>query len=66
MDDEETEVEVKLIPRLHNRWSLLVWGLDFASDIAMVVATQLTVAVNMAAQHAVQKSTDHEFSELMK
>lgn len=65
MDEGEIIEEVQLIPRLHDRWSLLVLGLDYVADIAMVTTNMLTTATKMAAQHAVQSNTDHEFPELM-
>lgn len=66
MDENEiTEETYELIPRLHNGWSLLVLATSWLNGVAHVTANTVQSAHIMAAQHATQKNTDHEFSELM-
>ena len=52
--------------RLHNRWSLLVLGLDYVTSVAELTAEALATATRMAAQHAIQLNVDHEFAELIE
>jgi len=66
MDENEiTEETYELVPRLHDGWSVLVLATAWLNAVAHVTADTLQTAHIMAAQHAVQKNTDHEFSEMM-
>lgn len=66
MDENElTEVTYELIPRLHNRWSVLVLATNWLAGVAEVTASAIQSANIMMAQHAVQKNTDHEFAEMI-
>jgi len=66
MDENEiTEETYELIPRLHDAWSVLVLATGWLNGVAHVTANTIQTAHIMAAQHATQKNTDHEFSEMM-
>ncbi len=66
MDEHETEETVTIRPIKHNRWSVLVLGLNWATqvvDATAVLLEQLTVA---AAQHANHVRYDDKFTEIVK
>lgn len=67
MDENEIESEVEeLTPRLHDKWSVLVLALDWASNVAGDTATALAMGAKMAVQHANQKNYDREFNKITK
>jgi len=67
MDEEETtQYEATLTPRLHDRWSLLTLGVSFVGDIVQTTADYLSSAAMMAAQHSRQKEFDKKFKEIVR
>jgi len=65
MDEEGTIEEVRIQPRLHDRWSLLTLAVAFTGDVLQIAADYSASAAMMAAQHARQKNFDHEFTDMM-
>ncbi len=61
MSDEGTTSEVKIQPRLHDRWSLLALAVGFVDDIASVVSDWTGITSAMAAEHVSQKRIDKKF-----
>lgn len=67
MDENEIELEdFEVVPRLHNKWSILVLAANWAAQMAAVTAKSLELATIMAAEHATQKNYDNEFNEITK
>jgi hypothetical protein len=66
MDDEQVEVTITVEPRLHNRWSLLVFAMAASSEMFQVAADNFNTLVMMTAQHAKQKNYDRKFKEIVK
>lgn len=67
MDEEETtEYEATLTPRLHDRWSLLTLGVAFVGDLVQTTADYLSSAAMMAAQHSKQKEYDKKFERIVR
>ena len=66
MDDDETQVEemTYATARRHNKWSVIVLGLNYATQIVQQTSDfvgELTIA---AAQHANQLQYDQKFGEM--
>lgn len=66
MDEDETTITYTLIPRKHDKWSVLVLASNWVAEVAEVTAQTLASASLMLAQHSVQTNIDHEFAELME
>lgn len=65
MDENEVIVYTP-VARLHDRWSLLAFGVTALHDIANTAASILDVASDMALEHARQKVYDRKFKEIVK
>lgn len=63
MDEDLHEVEI-IKPLRHDRWSVLIVGLNWLTRVANVNADTLDQFTMMAAQHANQKKYDEKFGAL--
>jgi hypothetical protein len=67
MDENEITHEAEeLTPRLHDKWSVLVLALNWATNVTMTTAKALGAGTDMALQHAAQKTYDREFNQITK
>lgn len=67
MDENETHFEVEeLTPRLHDKWSVLVLALSWATNVTSTTAKALSAGTDMALQHAAQKTYDREFNQITR
>jgi hypothetical protein len=62
--DEDDYVTIN--PIRHNRWSVLILGLDWAGKVAMVTSNSLTAAMVAACEHANQLKYDEKFQEVTR
>lgn len=65
MDEDETE-DYTVAPMRHDRWSVLIVGLNFATQIVTTTANTLEQYTLMAAQHANQVKYDKRFGAMME
>jgi len=63
MDEHEIDESVS-IARRHDRWSVLIVGLNGATQIATVVANTMEQFTVMAVQHANQTIFDRKFKQM--
>lgn len=66
MDEEDLETIITVEPMLHDRWSLLLFTVSAAAEMAAVVANNLATASLLIAQHVKQKKYDKKFKEITK
>lgn len=64
MDEYEIDQEVNSA-RLHDRWSVLIVGLNFATQVAVTASNTLEQYTVMAVQHANQKMYDRKFNKIV-
>lgn len=65
--DEEDVREIQVIrPFLHNRWSLLVFALGAAHEIASTISGIIGDATVLAVEHGKQKMYDQKFKEITR
>lgn len=63
MDEHGIDQEVS-IARRHDRWSVLIVGLNFATQVATAAANTLEQYTIMSVQHANQKIYDRKFKQM--
>jgi hypothetical protein len=66
VDEEQTEEYITPVAKAHDRWSVLIIGLNGAARIADEIAETLSQYTIMASQHANQKIYDRRFTQIMK
>lgn len=67
MDDEEVTEDIYYAPaRRHDRWSLVVLGLNYGRSLAIDTANFLAELTIAASQHANQMQYDKRFSEIVR
>lgn len=68
MDEGEEQVTetVDIASIKHNRWSVLVLGLSWASQVAGATTAALSQGCDMAAQHANYVTDQDKFLEMAK
>jgi hypothetical protein len=64
MDEDEDYVTIN--PIRHNRWSVLILGLDWAGKVAMITGSTLTAAMLTACEHANQLKYEEKFKEVTR
>ncbi len=62
--DEDDYVTIN--PIRHNRWSVLILGLDWAGKVAQITGNTLTAAMLTACEHANQVQIDSKFKEVTR
>lgn len=66
MDEEGiTEEEVRIEPRLHDRWSLLALTVAFVDDVADLIHEYTGMTSVMTAEHILQKRNDKKFRRIV-
>jgi hypothetical protein len=67
MDENECNDEVEYpMAKSHNRWTLLVLGLNWAQEVASTTAETLGQLTIAASQHANQRTYDKRFNTIVK
>ena len=65
MDEDKIYEHVTIEPRRHDRWSVLILGLDYIGKVTQVTANTLTSAMIAACEHANQVKIDERFKEMI-
>lgn len=65
--DEDGYTTVNVItPQRHDRWSVLIYALNWSAAVASVTAMTLTDATKAAIEHAEQVTIDRKFHAITK
>lgn len=66
MDEDEIIEVANIRPQRHDRWSVLVYGLNYISAIAAVTSATFSNMTDAAMQHAAQMDIDRRFHQITK
>lgn len=66
MDEHEIAETVEIRPIKHDRWSVLVLGLNWATQVFDTTAQTLEQFTIMAAQHANHKKYEEKFDKIVE
>ncbi len=62
--EEETFLEKAAQPMRHDRWSVLILAVNWATNVAQATTDTLEAATLAIAQHANQKMYDRKFEQM--
>lgn len=65
MDEDDLDIEQEIKPMRHDRWSVLILGLSWITQVSSVTTDTLELGLNVACQHANQMKFDRKFKEMI-